>query len=52
MTAARDRQLEALRLLDSRIDPGEFKKQAKRAVVRVADRNFVSSTGIRRATRQ
>jgi hypothetical protein len=31
LAAARDRQLEARRLLDNGIDPGEHKKQAKRA---------------------
>jgi hypothetical protein len=31
LSAARDRQLEARRLLESGIDPGELKKQAKRA---------------------
>jgi hypothetical protein len=38
LSRARERQIEARRVLDRGIDPGEFKKQAKRAAV-VADAN-------------
>jgi integrase len=42
LAAARERQLEARRLLDSGIDPGEYKKQAKRAASIASANTFES----------
>jgi integrase len=40
LAAARAKQFEARRLIDSEVDPGEFKKQAKRAAVAAGANTF------------